>query len=146
MDIFSLLSSFSLWGYIKICSSVYFPVTFFSYFFFWWPLLKFYLCNIAIFRKNIYLVFIHSSWIAAPKTLGISWVLRRMGQYLVSWKCFQEGTFGPHPRVRADCQRTSHVIKGLELSPLPLLHSELGEESDCGLNQLPVSSDVINSA
>ena len=103
--------------------------------------------------RNTYLVFIHSSWLPVPRTLGISWAIRAMGAsllYLISClqllNCFRwNGCLVTHEKlsllgldlcnqgafwkVRKDgglVAREPTVNRGLKLSVLPLIW--LGEE------------------
>ena len=85
---------------------------------------------------------VHSS----PK-LGISWAVRTMKSIFSSLSSVPEKTpweltLWPHLTVGAGCRRTSHVIRGLELSVLPLIEEE--KEIDWRLNQLPLANDLVS--
>ena len=107
-------------------------------------------CDIVIYRKNVYLVismtkyvahiyldFIHSFWLIAPKTLGISWAIR--AKYATSCSQFLKtlrrkwllgGSWLPEEPTM------------LELS-VPLPDFSEGERG-WRLNQLPMANDLVN--
>lgn len=102
---------------------------------------KKYSIYLSIQTTKIYLtyIFVHSSWLTAPKTLGISSVRRAMKGVF----CYvSEVTFGKCIRMGAGCRGARRGIRGLE--PVVPPFSLLGVGRGCVLNHLPVTNDFIN--